>query len=188
MAPAKRSRNRVSRPAIIVTLLGVLGTGALAYYVLSAPIQKQAQDRRVQQQQRVEKPGVQPDKKTVTVVEPRYGSEGLTFKATKTDTPKGQDPIVFAVNRFLRTVKAVPADAKLLSATVRGETVTLNFNGAIQAGYGTEDEQILVNGLLQTLEGVGGLKTARFQVEGQPLDSLGNLDLSGPIPVAGYAP
>lgn len=121
-------------------------------------------------------------KKTTTEYTPRFDQKGdlkLDGKETTKD-PKSKDSRVSAINAYLAKIPAVPKDARLLDMRMEGSTALLNFSAAIEAGYGTEDEQALVNGILATLAQFPDVRQARFMVEGKPLNSLGNIDLSQP--------
>jgi spore germination protein GerM len=77
----------------------------------------------------------------------------------------------------------VPKDANVKTVTVKEGIATIDFNEKIYAGYGTEDEQIIVRGLLRVMAQFPEVKSVLFTTEGQPLDSLGAIDLSSPQPV-----
>jgi hypothetical protein len=121
-------------------------------------------------------------KKTTTEYTPKFDQKGdlkLEGKETSQD-PKSKNSRVAVINAYLAKIPAVPKDARLLDMRMEGSTALLTFSAAIEAGYGTEDEQALVNGILATLAQFPDVRQARFMVEGKPLSSLGNIDLSQP--------
>lgn len=128
---------------------------------------------------------VKPDdeRDQVTTLTPKYVGDDLKFDQQSSTPPAGVDPKVWAVNQYLGTLQAVPKDAKLLSCKVEDLTATLDFNQAIMAGYGTTDEGALVNGVLTVMGQFKDIQAVKFTVEGQPIESFGNIDLSEAQPV-----
>lgn len=116
----------------------------------------------------------------VQLLTPYYVDNELRFKQEQTEVPANVDPKVFAVNRYLRTAKPVPHDAELVSCTVEGSVATLDFNAAFGISYGTDDESTVVNGILATMGQFPDVSYVKFLVEGRELETLGNLDLTGP--------
>jgi spore germination protein GerM len=106
--------------------------------------------------------------------------DDLKFDEAKEAIPPKQNGMVFAVNQFLSGLDAVPKSARLLSAEVKGGIAELNFNEALVAGYGTEDEMIIVEGILRTMAQFEGVDAVQFQVNKAALDTLGGIDLSTP--------
>src|SRR5690606_5920316 len=86
----------------------------------------------------------------------------------------------YAVREYLKSISAIPREAKLLDCTVSNGIATLNFNSAFAAGYGTEDERTIVEGILTTLGQFEDIEGVIFHMDGRPLDTLGNIDLGGP--------
>lgn len=167
-------RSRSKKP--IVAILGALIVlGGVTAYALMSPRQIPQELSRHQEK---EKP------RQVTQLTPKYDTGNLTFEESKATAPAGTDPMVQVINDYLAKVPAVPKEAKLLDVKMDGPTAVLNFNSAFRAGYGTEDEQIIVQGVLSSLAQFSEVQNVLFRIEGQPLESLGNIDLSEPQPVA----
>jgi hypothetical protein len=121
--------------------------------------------------------------KQVKQLTPKYDKGSLTFEESQAVAPAGTDPMAQVVNDYLDKVPAVPKDAQLLDVKMEGATAVLNFNDAFRAGYGTEDEQIVIQGILSSLAQFSEVQNVLFKINGQPLESIGNIDLSEPQPV-----
>lgn len=166
-----KSRSKKPIAAILGALIVLAGVTS---YALLSPRQIPQELSRNQQ---IEKP------RQVTQLTPKYDTGNLTFEESKAVAPAGVDPMVQVINDYLAKVPAVPKEAKLLDVKMEGPTAVLNFNSAFRAGYGTEDEQIIVQGVLSSLAQFSEVQNVLFKIEGQPLESLGNIDLSEPQPV-----
>lgn len=121
----------------------------------------------------------------VKVFEPEYHNGDLGFKQTEKAPPEGQDPMVYAVNQFLQGSKVAPAGAKCTSAKKEGDTLVLDFSKEFDRTFGTEDEQTLLVGLSKAAGQFPGVQKIRILVDGKPIDSWGNVELTEPIPVSG---
>lgn len=123
----------------------------------------------------------------VTIYTPKFddkGSVSFEGKAQKIEPGAEDTAVLDAVNAYLGNAAAVPKDAKLMSIKMDGTTAILDFNAAFRAGYGTDEESAVINGVLVTLGQFPQIKKALFRVEGKPLDTLGVMDLSEPLDVA----
>lgn len=116
----------------------------------------------------------------VTELTPKYEDGDLKFDRKEGNSPAGSDGKVQVVNDYLDKIPAVPKEAQLIDVKMEGTTAVLNFNDAFRSGYGTEDEQIIVQGILTALAQFPEVQNVLFKINGQPLDSLGNIDLSQP--------
>ncbi len=176
----KRSKNPIARLAWPLLLVSVVATGALAHYVLNSP--KTPVEPPPSVRQKLADKAATP-RESVRVPTPIYQDDTLRFKSETRKTTAGVDPRVEAVNAFLAQVKAVPRDARLVSVKVSNGTATLDFTDAFRQTYGTEDEQVVLNGLLETLKQFEEIRYVRLTAGGEPIDSLGNVDLTEVQPV-----
>lgn len=119
------------------------------------------------------------------VYTPHWQDSNLTFSRKRLSVPDGEDPKVFAVNQFLANTKIADPSAKLLSVDVKNGVAALSFNAAMDATFGTEDEETLLNGLLATLSQFPDVEKAEFYANGKHIDTFGNVDLTEPQPVHG---
>lgn len=176
---SKKKRNFTAPVAVLGVCAALVG--GLTYYVAAGPGRQVPDELKRPDKAEQDKGG---PTEGVTVLKPKFEKDGSLGFDKRTHTPSpGQDPMVAAVNEYLKGVPAVPKDAQLLSAKVEGGIAMLNFNTAFASGYGTEDEQAIVNGVLASMAQFPGVSQVQFMVDGKPLDSLGNIDLSGPQPV-----
>lgn len=159
-------------------LLGTVTVASLAAYVKNTPASRvpvdelRASVRRDDGQER-----------QVRVVSPSYEGSALKLDSKSERVPAGADEILFAVNRFLEEAKVSPSQAKAQGAKLDGDLLTLDFNKPFDKRYGTEDEQTLVKGILAAASQFEGVKRVKLTVEGEALESLGNIDLTEPQPV-----
>lgn len=116
----------------------------------------------------------------VRLMTPYYKDNELAFRSESVEVPPGIDKYVFAINRYLRSVEAVPKEANLIACVIKDGTATLNFNTSFRTSYGTDDESTLINGVLAVMGQFEDVNFVKFTVEGKNLESLGNLDLIDP--------
>ena len=121
--------------------------------------------------------------KGVTLFTPAFGNGELGFDTSEGTVPSGTDARVYAINMYLRTLDAVPAAAEAVSCTIEDGVATLDFNDEFRQTYGTEDEMILYTGILRLMGQFDEVDWVRFLADGEPIDTLGNLDLTGSHPV-----
>ncbi|HCD99804.1 MAG TPA: hypothetical protein DER07_02040 [Armatimonadetes bacterium] len=166
--------------AIIVVGLAVLA--AIAAYVQLAPATKVPEAIR-----RTESSGqaTQPPKE-VRVLTPRYEDGNLRFESKPIRPERGEDPMLAAINGFLAEAKVAPPEAKCRSARREGDLVVLDFSAAFGQTYGAEDEQTLLGGIAKTLAQFPGVKRFRITVEGRPIETLGNIELTDPLAISDF--
>lgn len=119
----------------------------------------------------------------VRILTPYYADGDLKFSDKSVEVPRDTDPMVFAVNSYLRSAPPVPKDAKLNKVTLERSIAVLDFNEAFNYSYGTMDESTVINGILATMGQFSQVQFVKFTIEGQPLESLGNLELVDPLEV-----
>jgi hypothetical protein len=158
----------------VLLICGVVGVGVAAYVKL-APADVVPVEAPVEEQQNGGS-GVQ-------LLTPYYANDELRFRTETVEVPENVDPRVFAVNRYLRTTEFVPPDAEIMTVTVSNRTATLDFNAAFNTSYGTTDESTVINGILAVMGQFDDVDYVVFLAEGQPIESLGNLELTDPLPV-----
>lgn len=170
---------------LTVTFLGVAVVGGLAAYVKFAPADKvPANQHRDIGQKRLPAPEVSIHRSNaaasgkVFVFTPRYEGSELKFDSAEVDVPGDQEPAVFAVNEFLRASKIPDEAARLLSIDLQDNVATLSFNEAFAGGYGSDDEHTLLDGLRTTLGQFEPIEKFRILIDGQAIESLGNVELS----------
>lgn len=80
----------------------------------------------------------------------------------------------------------IPAGTKILSVVVDPETkvATANFNSTLQDAMkgGSLAEELIANMVVNTLTGIDGIESVRFQIEGHNIDTIsGHMDFSRPL-------
>ncbi len=168
------SRSEKSPLVPVLLVCFVIGAGIVAYIKL-APADTVV--REVQNEQQTGGEGVH-------LLTPYYTDDNeLKFRSEPVEVPKDVDPHVFVINRYLRTVTFVPKDAELKTCTIENGTATLDFNSAFFTSYGTADESTVINGILVAMGQFKEVSYVRIIVDGKPIDTLGNLELTDPLPV-----
>lgn len=118
----------------------------------------------------------------VTKLTPKMEGDDLVFEEQRATLPAAVDPMVYAVNDYLSQLEVVPKEGRVESCRVGADKVAiLDFTPAFaEGGYATEDEMTVVRGILRVMGQFPEVDFVKFTVEGQPLETLGNIDLSLP--------
>jgi spore germination protein GerM len=79
----------------------------------------------------------------------------------------------------------IPEGTRLLGLTVENGLATVDLSREFQDNFvgGSQGEALVVGTILRTLGQFPEVRRIRILVEGKPIDSLGHLDLSGPLDV-----
>lgn len=117
------------------------------------------------------------------VVVPSMKDEKLTFQNHQEVVPEGMDPMVFVINKYLTDSKVVPATARALKVELKDGVALIDFTPAFDQTYGSDDERILLTGLRTTMGQFPNVEKIQFFVDGKPVETLGNVELSDPLPV-----
>lgn len=160
-----------AKPLIILALIAVILFAGLIYYVKYGPT---AELKPIDNAQ----PAAASDRVQVPVAV--GGGPDAAFEMKTVDVPKGQDPVMFAVNHFLESLSFVQPEAKLLDVHYEGENVELVFSSNFRQTYGTDDEATIIKGILRAVQANSKAKTATFMEGGKPIETLGSTDLAGP--------
>lgn len=171
-----------SRIYLAIIVIGLAVLAAIAAYVQLAPAKKVPEAIR-----RTELGGQATQQaKEVRVLTPRYEDGNLRFDSRPVRPEPGQDPVMAAINGFLSEARVAPPEAKCLSARREGDLVTLDFSAPFGQTYGAEDEQTLLGGIAKTLAQFPGVERFRITVEGRPIETLGNIDLTDPLAISDF--
>ncbi len=147
----------------------------VGYYVANLPKESGTATKTVRDQT--------PSRKDVKVYTPRYDKGELKLDPGTVKPPETADPRVFAVNAYLANLGFVPKGSALKTCIVKDGLATLDFNSAFETTYGTEDEQTVVKGLMTTMAQFPEIHSVLITVEGKSIETLGNIDLTQPLPV-----
>ena len=188
MSKKRQTHNQRPTNALWGMLLaGALVTGSLAAWVQmspnkSIPVEEHRVARLPEHQSKRDVPTThKQDPGKIQVLKPRFEGQDLKYDRHEAVVPEGQNKMVFAVNQYLKESKVAPAAAQATKASIdkRGD-LTLEFNSDFDRTYGTEDERTLVDGILRTLGQFSEINSVRFTINGQQMETLGNIDLTTP--------
>jgi hypothetical protein len=182
MASRKSNKIPIIASLLIVSLLGGAVTSA---YVLTTPAAQHVPPdlRRADKAQAKAPTNSQANEKRIV---PRTGSEGTTFATADIKFPPGVDHRVYLVNDYLGQLHGKglgKPDAKALGVDVRDGTAYLDLNSAFDETYGTQDEGTVLNGILTVLGQYPEIDQVQFEINGKPMETTGNVDLTVPQPV-----
>lgn len=180
------NKTKAPRNAGILALMLLAGAvfGGLVMYVKMAPADKVPADvRRQERPDPTQRPTTADQGEQVAVWIPTAQGEDVAFRSERVSVPKGESPMVYSVNRFLEASKIVDPGARLLSVDVKDHFADLYFNAAFNATVGSSDEGTLLKGLRLTFGQFADVEKLRFFADGQPMETLGNVDLSEGIDV-----
>ncbi len=157
---------------VVILCASAIALGGLTYYALN--VRDQIPD----------KPDDQQSEQQVNVPKPDYEGNELVLKDNLKNPPADEDPLKFAVNEYLDQIPSVPREARVTEVVKRENgLVELHFTPDLIAGYGSEEERTIIQGILKAAGQFEDVRQVQFMVEGQPLDSLGHLDLTVPLDV-----
>lgn len=128
-------------------------------------------------------------RKTITVYFPDANGEKL-LAAKRQITGEGEEAYKAAVQSLIdgpksdsEGISVMPKGTKLLGISVQDQTATVDFSSEFKRSFsgGSTGELMLIGSVVDTLTQFDGIKSVRFTVEGQRIDSLsGHMDLSAP--------
>ena len=107
----------------------------------------------------------------------RYAAGNKTRGAAALDALILTDPVSKQLTNLF------PAGTQVHSVTVKGDTVTADFNQNFAArGQGSYNERMMVNAIVCTLTEFPEIKKVKFLVEGKDIDTIsGHMDLLDPL-------
>jgi hypothetical protein len=167
-----------NQPSLAILLaLGILLFGGLATYVAMSP------NAKVPDEMKRQNPP-QPKEGEAKIFTPKPDGNDITLDADIKPVPKGENPMVFAVNQFLEKAKVTDPKAKLLGVELEADGLAiLYFNQAFRQTYGTHDEMTLLDGIRASMGQFPAVNRIKFTIEGEALETLGGVDLTEPIDV-----
>jgi len=179
---ASRKSNKIPIIASLL-LVSLVGGSVMGAYVLTTPVAQHVPPalRRV-----TTATAKEPSGEERRVVPHASASGGTKFETADIKFPPGVDHRVYLVNDFLGQLHGKGLgnpDAKAIGIDVRDGTAYLDFNRAFDESTGSNDEGTILNGILLALGQYPDINQVQFEVEGKPMESLGNVDLTTPQPV-----
>lgn len=184
MATKKQAKKPGGGPMLGLMIVGICGLGALAAYVKFSGASTVPDDmRKVPNLQQPANNKDSSNDSKVQLITPSRNGEDLKLGKHESTVPAGEDPRLFAVNHFLRESKIVPDDAKAVGIDVKDGLANIDVTPSFNQTYGTFDEEALLKGICESLAQFKDIDKVQFNVEGKVVSTLGNVDLSEPIPV-----
>lgn len=174
-----------------VLLIGALAVGAFSMYVAQPSVGKVPTEQRRESRlpehggESLGKPaGQKGESGKASALKPTYTASGdLKYEKTEITIPQGADRYITVINAYLKECKIAPAGAQAVSTELNGKTLTVKFNKEFDQTYGSDDERTLVQGILASIGQFPEVNFVQFTIEGTPMESMGHLDLSEPLPV-----
>jgi len=173
---------------IALLLIGAAGVFGVAVYIKKTPeaqnvpstLQRDSGNRATSRAS--EGPASQSG--SAQVLTPKSKGGDLSFDQSTESVPKGTDPIVYAVNRYLQNSHVTKPEAKVLGVRIDPDGVAeFDCTEAMETSVGSSDEQTLIQGISKTLSQFPNIKKAKFLVSGEVIDTWGNVDISNGIDV-----
>lgn len=178
MASRKSRNNGVIGSLLLISLVGGAVMGA---YVITTPDARKVPANL----RRVDRTSAK-NADMVHALVPKMHGHDLSFEKHNVVAPDGVDQRVFVVNEYLKELHSKgigDAKAKAVGIDVRNGIAYLDFNSAFEETYGTEDEGVVLNGILTSLGQFPEIEKVQFEIDGKAMDSLGDVDLTEPQPV-----
>jgi hypothetical protein len=127
----------------------------------------------------------QPVRRKITVLLTLDEADPNRFRLSEEIVPEGEDPRIFAINRFLSSTEMLPISARALSIELDEEgNAELTFSPEFgRMSFGSMQEALIVNGILGNLGQFEEVKTVLFYADGMLIAGFGHFDLSQPMQV-----
>lgn len=175
----QKNRNALALGIIAIGTVSLAGLGIYASNSKASP--KPVETQTAQQKSNIQVDVTPDDERSqTTTLTPEFKNDDLTFNKEDKTPPAGVEPMAWTIDQYLRTLTAVPKEAHVLGVTVDNYVATVDFSKEIEAGYGTTDEQTLVNGVLTVMSQFKDVNAVKFTVEGKAIETFGNIDLTEP--------
>lgn len=165
-------------PLVLLSVVAVILLGGLIWYTQRGPSPRYDQEN---------PPDVHGDQ-----TETGVSYQALVYKdgqlvAEKKTAPVGSDPVVESVNSVLGSIPAVAPESRLLETKRDGDNLLLVFSTNFSQTYGTDDEAAVIKGVMAAVSKNSTAKTVTFELDnGVGIDTLGNVDLTGPLTVSDW--
>ena len=169
-------------------LVSMLGAGVFAGYVRFSPHashvvadQKHSEPDVTVTEKPDEPETKKPAASTTTLLIPAIVKNDIQLGKELGTPPDGVRPEVFLVNATLQSLQI--DGARAVGIDVHNHVAMLDLNPATQKGYGTIEEGYLIKALQMALGQFKDINKFQVVIEGKPIDSFGNIDLSAPLDV-----
>ena len=186
--PKRTKTSSANKGIVAILLMTLLGGGVLAGYVRLTPQAAHVTtDRRQSEPEvsilsrpdKIEEPTTQSVPQTLLI--PTLDGETIKLGKDAGTPPEGVKPEVYLVNATLQSLE-LPG-ARAVGVDIKNHIAMMDFNPSLQKGYGSIEEGNLVKSLQMALGQFKDINKFQIVIEGKAIDTLGNIDLSEPIPV-----
>jgi len=184
----KRKTNSTGRGVLTLMAMALLGVVVFAGYVKLTPSASHvADDLRAKPDPIVhdvhpKRPSVEVESSdTPQLKVPVLHGEDVSLDKLAGKTPSGVKPMVFVATETLKQLKI--QGAKAIGVDIKDRNALVDFNPALDKGYGSMEEGQLIKSLQWALGQFPEIDTFQIVIDGEVKKSLGQLDLTDPIPV-----
>lgn len=177
---------KFTRGKLILILLACSAFGVLAYYAattgrLVPEDQLRAQEEEIEETlDRRTELNIEFNEVRVYTLVP---GQAIEFESRMEVVPEGVAPLLYATNSFIDSL-GFEASVRAVDSRIDGSLATLEFGEGVYKGYGSMEEIAFIRGLLATAAQFEGVERLQILVNGQPIESLGHLEIMDPIPVS----
>lgn len=138
---------------------------------------------------KVEKPA-KPEKQ-VTIYHISIEKDRAVLQPASVTVPPQENPVESALKMLFMqgdkpsAANPIPKGTRLLALKIKDNLATINLNRKFQENFqgGTEGEGLTIGAICRTLAQFPKIKRVQILVEGEKIDTLGNIDLSEPLDV-----
>lgn len=183
MATKRKKKKSSKGPILGLIAIGVLGLGSLAAYVKFGGASKVPESVKVASLKQPSSQGESSGKEQVELLSPKREGMDLKLGSHKSDVPAGVDARLYALNHYIRESGIMPKEAKAVGIQVKDRVALVDVTPEFNQTYGSLDEETLLKGLCGSLAQFRDIDKVQFFVEGKTVETLGNVDLTEPIPV-----
>jgi spore germination protein GerM len=133
---------------------------------------------------------MEPEKK-VTIYHVEVEKNKAVLHPSSVSIPPEENPMESALKMLFKqgdkpsAANPIPEGTRLLALRVKGNLATLDLNRKFQENFqgGAEGEGLTLGAICRTLAQFPGIKRVQILIEGEKIDTLGNIDLSQPLDV-----
>jgi hypothetical protein len=181
----RTNKNPGTKAVLALLLVGVAGALALAAYVKFTPASHVPEElkRPAEQAGIVHNDPKPAERQQIHVLTPERNGTDLVLRSNRVEVPKGENAMVYSVNEYLKKANIAPEGARAIGVQVKDHVAYMDFTPSFQQGYSSFEEQALLQGICRTLGQFPEIDEVQFQVDGHPIESLGNVELTKPIKV-----
>jgi len=186
--PKRTSNSSAGKGVVAVMLLALCGAGVLAAYVKMSPQAAHVTGEASQPSPEVsvtshatKQPDFQAETNAPHLLVPSILKNDIALFKSAGLPPEGVRPEVFLVNETLTSLQI--DGARAVGIDVKDHLALVDFNTGIERGYGTIEEGYLIKSLQMALGQFKDIDKFQVVVEGKTVESLGNIDLTEPVPV-----